>query len=217
MIIRSLEEVLKTHPTFKPGWEVKSYGCMENPEFGRLTHVVVCKNDGTPIYDQYMIEEQKGTIIIPYDDKEGIIRVGLVTQERPIPGGEYFELPRGFGKEKETALETAYRELLEETGLRVLSEGIRYLGRININTSFYKTDISIIAIEFKNLDEMRDPKGDKFAEKLIKVAPYNYIQIRDLDAQEKLEDGITKAGLFRFILYKPNFLLSQKTIKKLSN
>ena len=213
MKVRLLEDVLKAHPDFKPGWVERPYGGMENPKFGRLSHVVVCKDDGTPIYDQYMIEEQPGSIIVPYDEKDGIVRVGLVTQERPIPEREYAELPRGFGREDETALQTAYRELLEETGLKVSGEDIRLLGRINVNSSFYKTDIPIVAIKFYSLDEMGNPEGDKFAERLVKASPYNYNQIKDLIAIEKLECAMTQSALFRFISYKPEFILGQKTLK----
>jgi len=217
MKVKLLEDVLKTHPDFKPGWIEKPYGGMENPKFGSLSHIVVCKDDGTPIYDQYMIEEQPGSIVVPYDKKDGITRVGLVTQERPVPKREYAELPRGFGREDETALQTAYRELLEETGLRVSKEGVRLLGRININSSFYKTDVPIIAIGFENLDEMGNPEGDKFAEKLIKAAPYDHDQIKDLIASEKLECAMTQAALFRFMVYKPEFVLGQKIVKNHPN
>ena len=211
MKVRLLEDVLKKHPDFKHGWAEKPYGGLENPRFGKLSHIVVCKDDGTPIYDQYMIEEQPGSIVVPYDNKDGIIRVGLVTQERPIPERVYTELPRGFGRENETALKTAYRELLEETGLNTTKEGVKILGRINFNTTFYKTDAPVVAIAFENLDNMGDPQGDKFAEKLIKVAPYDYNQIKDLMAKEEIECGITQAALFRFVAHKPKFVSQKKS------
>jgi len=213
MKTRILEDVLKTHPNFKPQWEELPYGGLENPKFGRLSHIVVCKDDGTPIYDQYMIEEQPGSIVVPYDNNNEVIRVGLVKQERPIPEREYTELPRGFGREDENALETAYRELLEETGLKASKDGVKVLGRINFNTTFYKTDVPVISIAFDNLDDMGNPEGDKFAERFIKVAPHNFDQVKDLMAKEEIECGITQAALFRFASYKPEFILGKKAVK----
>ena len=213
MKVRLLEDVLKTHPDFKPGWTEKPHGGMENPRFGRLSHIVICEDDGTPKYDQYMIEEKPGSIAIPYDEKKGIVRVGLVTQERAVPERNYTELPRGFGVGDETTLEIAYRENLEETGLRVSDEGVRLLGRININSTFYRTDVPIVAICFKDLDEMGDPEGDKFAENLLKATPYDYNQVKDLIAKEEIECSMTQAALFRFAIFKPEFVLGKKAAK----
>lgn len=206
--VKPLEKVLQTHPDFKPNWKNDLYGGLENPKFGKLTHIVVCKEDGTPIFDQYMIEEKPGAVIVPYDKHKGTIRVGMITEERFIPGKRYVALPRGFGKDNESELEAAYRELFEETGLsngNLEDKAILVLGRNNPNTAFYKTDFPIVAAKFSRLEEIMNPKGDKFVEKIQKVRPYSFSEIRELEKTGQLECGITKAALFEFGCYMPEF------------
>ena len=115
--VKPLEKVLEEHPEFKAQWNSNPNGGMKNPRFGSVDHVVVCREDETPIFDQYSITEQPGAVIVPWDDYAGMIRVGLITQERFIPGKIYIQAPMGFARANETELKASYRELLEETGL----------------------------------------------------------------------------------------------------
>ena len=201
--VESLDDVVKTHPDFVPQWKTDRLGGMENPKFGKLSHVVVCKRDGTPLFDQYQIEEKPGAVIIPYEEHNKNIRVGLVSQERVIPGKYYVEVPRGFGEGDESLLETAYRELFEETGL--VSKDLRVIGKINPNTAFYATDIKVVAARFENLNRIKNPRSFSIVENIQKVETYSFKDIVKLMKSGRLDCGITQAALFKFGTYKPEF------------
>ena len=207
----SLEQLLTTHPDYQQQWTPQPQGGLKNPKFGEVEPVVICKEDGTPLFDQYWIKEQPGAIILPYEIRyfeKGttmLVRVGLITQERPIPGGLFIEVPRGFGHPEETALKTAYRELLEETGLASGEGSIQLLGRINPNPSFYKTDIPLLAVCFDEIKAIANPGGDKIIEKIQKVAPYTFRNLRQLQGEGRLKCGLTKAALFEFGCFLPQF------------
>lgn len=201
--IKPIQKTLDSNPDFKPGWTPLSHGGMVNPTFGSIEPIVVCRKDDTPIFDQYMIQEKPGAIIIPYDSHNGSIRIGLITQERFIPQKTYVEAVRGFGKDDETELQTAYRELFEETGMK--TNGITILGRINPNTAFYRTDIPIIAARFNEIEEILNPGEDNLVEKIQKVAPYTFSDLRKLQQEGLLECGITKAAIQEFGLFMPEF------------
>lgn len=196
--VKSLEKVLAEKPDFKRGWTGDG---MANPKFGSVTPVVVCKETGEPIYDQYVIEEVPGSIIIPYDACTRAIRVGLITSERHVPGKVVIEAPRGFGEKGETPLQTAYRELFEETGLSADQNSVMVLGKINPNSAFYKTSISVVAIRFNKLEEIANPGQNKDIERIRKIKPYTFEDIRKLN----LECGLTQAALFEFGCFKPEF------------
>ncbi len=208
MIYRELGDVLKTHPFFTPGWGAIEDGGIENPNIARVSHVVICKDNGTPIYDQIMIEEKPGSIVLPYDTSTGRVRVGLVLQERPISGKYLIEVPRGFGNPDEDALQTAYRELFEETGLdeSSIASPLEIIGsRLNPNTTYWRTAPPIIVARFKRLEEISNPRGDRFAERIKNSKPYTFSDIQELQRRGKLECGITAAALFHFGSYTPDF------------
>ena len=208
MKTRLLSEVLETHPGFygKVGWKPLELGGMENPRFGSLEHVAICDDAGNPLFDQYMITEAPGSIVLPYDTQNGIIRVGLITEERPVPGKDYVAAPRGFGNEDEDTLQAAYRELLEESGLK--AESLEIIGRVNVNTAFYRTNIPIVAAPFDQLEAIQNPKGDGFAEKIKGSAPYSFSDIRQLQLEGRMECGLTLAALSTFGMHKPAFYKS---------
>ncbi len=147
MKVRSLKDVLKENSKFPRGWQVDELKGMSNPRFGSVEPIVICKDDGTPLYDQYQIIEKPGAIVVPYyygpDGDE--IYVGLITCVRPVVADKEtgiqghvksIELPRGFGIGIETPSQTAVRELGEETQ-RVVQELI-LIGQANPNNAFYK-------------------------------------------------------------------------------
>lgn len=198
--IRPIEEVMKEFPDFKPGWKPYQNGVMENPRFGKIRHIAVC--DGKkPLWDQYQIEETPGAIIIPYDRLDGI-RVGLIEIERPVIGRLSYEFPRGFAERDESETEAAYRELFQETGLK--GNGIRFLEKNNPNTAFYKTEDAIFAAEFEKIEDLKKIKGDG-NEKIRSVAPFKFSEIQNLQKSRLLVCGLTKAALFEFGCYEPEF------------
>jgi len=190
--IESIEDVKFEHPDFKLQWIGHQYGGMENPNFGKIEHIVACDVEGKPLFDQYIITENSGAIVIPWDEQNGNVRIGLVTQYRFVPAREYVEAVRGFGKENETATETAYRELFEETGLK--AGDVKIIGRINPNTAFYTTDIPVVAAKVSKIEELANCGGDGFVEKIKKVAPFDLSELWHLE----MECGLTTAAIFKF-------------------
>lgn len=197
--VRQLGEVISEYPDFEPEWRELEYGGLENPKFGRVEHVAICKETGEPIFDQYVIEETPGSIIVPYGIHNKNFRVGLSTADRFVPGEEFVELPRGFGKPGETELETAYRELFEETGF--IPGSVEIIGYTNHNTAFYTTEAPIIAARCNRLEEIQNPGEDSIVEKIKSVKPYTMGDLERLRLEGKLKCGITKSALADFILY----------------
>ena len=208
LITKPLRKVLEEHPEFKGklGWSYDQYsGILENPQFGKVEQIVVCREDGTPIFDQYSITETPGSVILPYDNIKSVIRVGLITQNRYVPGKDFLEAPRGFGEENEEKCLTAYRELLEETGFVASEENISYLGKVNHNTAFYTTDIAVFSAQFGQLEEIINLNGDNLVEKITKIAPYSFRDLRKLQQEGRIECGITNSALFLFGCRFPEF------------
>lgn len=208
LITKPLREVLLEHQEFrsKLGWTYDlDKGVLENPRFGRVERIAVCRKDSEPIFDQYAITETPGSVILPYDRFAGVVRIGLITQYRYVPGRDFLEAPRGFGKENEKECLTAYRELLEETGLVASEDNLTYLGRVNHNTAFYTTDIAAFAAQFEKLEEIINPGQDNIVEKITKVTPYSFQDLRKLHQEGKLECGITNSALFLFGCHFPEF------------
>lgn len=200
--VEPIEKVMKKFPNFKPSWKTEEYGGMNNPDFGRVNHVAVCGVNGTPFFDQYSIEENPGAIILPYDRFDGI-RIGLIEEERHIPGKTYINAPRGFAKSRESETETAYRELFEETGIGY--KNIKVLGRNNSNTTFFKTDDAILITEIDKIEKVNEIEGKSFGEKIKNLKPYKFSQIIELQKQGLLECSITKATILEFGCYEPEF------------
>lgn len=170
--IRPLVEVMNDHPGFRPAWEVLKSdvrgACVtigfDNPKIGKIERVVVCDDDGKPLYDQYRIEEgpkdlsglrrtNSGAVIVPYYTN-GQTYIGLITRFREAvidpktgkQGSVVIELPRGLRiAEDGSDSETAIRELGEETGK--VAKSIIKIGMTNPNTAFYASGVSVFAVE----------------------------------------------------------------------
>ena len=172
--IRKLADVLRQNPAFKPGWshmeETMPDGTrlvtgVENPRFGKVERIVICRDDGTPLWDQYQIEEGpvnkdgkralwSGAVIAPFYEDNGLY-VGLIDRIReliidPKTGeqGKFMsiEFPRGISRPSEKQGETAVRELGEETSK--VAKKFYNIGKINPNTAFYVTDgVPVFAAE----------------------------------------------------------------------
>jgi len=203
MKVRKLSDVMKEFPGFHPGWIQKEDGGLENPKFGSVERVVICKDDGNPIFDQYEIWEKGGAIVVPYYF-ERQIRVGLISLIRVVVAdpktGEQgsvvsVETPRGFSIGEEVAATTAIRELGEETQRVVRS--LELIGRVNPNTAFYGNfGIPVFAIEvdrekFSNLQ----PEA---TEKIFQCTFYTKQEIENLIREQIIFCGLTKSSLMDF-------------------
>ena len=201
MKLRPIKEVREEYPDFKYTWDFPKEtirGCKKRT----LTHVVVCEDNGIPVYDTFVYESQQGVIIVPYNKADGRTKVGLIEEERVIPGRTFISLPMGNIEEQEGILHAANRELLEETGYS--SKSLTVLGKNYAIPAFYRSYGFIVAAEIEDLESRVGFKLDQ-GEEILNVNFYTYKDIIYLLKSGKLEDGVTKAALFSFGCSMPEF------------
>ncbi|MBM3232688.1 hypothetical protein FJZ18_00785 [Candidatus Pacearchaeota archaeon] len=209
MIIRSVKEV----EDFYKKWDGLDLEC---PSHGKIEHVVVCDNDGIPMYDQYMIWEGvkrndgkyplvSGAAIIPYYKSGESLFIGILSKIRPIVHDETtgkpgcfisLEIPRGFESVSDCSPEaTAIKELGEET--KMLTRKIFQIGKYNPNTAFYVTPgIPIFAAEV-------DPriKNEVSPDATEKILSCNFIlleEVKKMIKRGEIIDGFTLAAIACF-------------------
>jgi len=209
MRVRSdLEKITEEYPLFKCGWTTTPYS-IANPKFGEAKRVAVCKDDGSPMYDQYQITEKPGAIAVPFYHSIGELNIGMIKIVRPLvanPAGEQgnvasYELPRGFSFEGEPSTETIKREVGEETASVV--KGLRYIGQVNPNTAFYVNNIPLYAAEI-NPDAVSRFKPDA-TEKILKSTFYSAKTIGEMVMRNDIFCGLSKAALMNFFAYAFGF------------
>ncbi|HEY8313658.1 MAG TPA: NUDIX hydrolase [Candidatus Baltobacteraceae bacterium] len=96
-----------------PDWRVTASSYVIDTPYLRLRKDTIVLPDGTVI-DDYFVRESRGYVIIFAIDGAG--RVVLVRQYKHGIGKVLVELPAGAIDDGETPLQTAERELAEETG-----------------------------------------------------------------------------------------------------
>lgn len=123
----------------KPLWEITLNG---NPVGGVETLTAVNRQMGIGFlygrspagpYNQGRLVNRGGAVIVPtVEVNGGTIYFLALQQVRLLIGPEpILEFPRGQALADEAAVETARRELLEETGLDMAEDALTYLGRGN--------------------------------------------------------------------------------------
>jgi ADP-ribose pyrophosphatase YjhB (NUDIX family) len=208
MRIRTLDEILKDFPQFKPGWTTTP-NAISSPKHGAAERVVVCRDDGTPLYDQYQIREAPGAIAVPFYQNTGELNIGLVKIVRPLVTGTdgtqgntvSYEVPRGFSFQGEPTSETVKRELGEETSTVVRS--MRLIGEVNPNTAFYIKNIPVYAAEIAP-DAVSHFRPDA-TEKILKSSFYSPKNIGEMIMRNEIFCGLSKAALLNFFAYAFGF------------
>lgn len=207
MKIRRLKDVLKENPKFPKGWQADKLGGLSNPRFGSIRPIVVCKDDGTPIWDQYEIEEKPGAIVVPYhygpDGKE--IYIGLITcvravvadKETGVQGNvKSIEVPRGFGIGTETPFQTAVRELGEET--QYVVQDLKLIGEENPNNAFYK-NYGITAFSALIKPDCLSKFRSESKERILQCVFHPVEEVVAMAKAGQIFCGLTKAALFDFL------------------
>lgn len=207
MKIRSLTEIKAEDKNFAAGWQMdEKTGKLWNPRFGSVEQIVVCNDEGSPLYDQFQIIEKKGVIIVPYYyGPQNEIFIGLITCVRPIVSDHEtgvqgqvrsIEVPKGFSLDGETPSQTAVRELEEETGYAAQELGL--IGFVNPHTSYCKNyGIPIYrALINKNLLCKPHPESEEMIQQCA-FHPMEEILIMVRTGQ--IFCGLTKAALLNFL------------------
>lgn len=176
-----------------------------NPKLGKLIRVAVCKDDGTPVYDQFLHAEPVGAVTIPVNSKG---EIGFITQQRwtadptlydfetiednlDIVGMPSIELPRGFPINGEASEQTATREGAEEIGSPVTS--VKKLGVVTPNTAFNPHQVPVY---WASIDEafQGEIPGD-VNEKILAVNWFSLEELRSKIASGEIYCGFTLAAL----------------------
>ncbi len=213
MKIRPLEDVLKEHPKFEPKWTKKDDKLLENKNYGSVKHVVVCDDEGKPIYDQIELREQPGSIAVPYFF-DRVYHLGVIEKPRRIiedpTTGEQgttisTEFPMGFANKGETSEETARRELSEETNAVIRT--ITYLGSINPLPAYYavqrSNEVFAAEIDQAKLEEILSRGLSKEAQKegIVNARYVSIYEVRDLINSGEIFCGLTQSALAKFICH----------------
>jgi len=89
-----------------------------------------CQTNRGTIIDYYVVEKPDYALVVALDDEQRVI---LVRQYKHGCGEIIHELPAGYLEDGEDPLQSALRELQEETGYR--AGQIRYLGTLHASPS----------------------------------------------------------------------------------
>lgn len=145
---------------------------------GRILHVAICKDDGSPMWDQPLHIEPIGAVTVPVN-RQG--QIGMVVVERPTvrEAGLYqfpeldletlgvasLELPRGLPRKGEASAQTAAREGEEELDSPIL--GVTQIGEITPNTTFHPHRIPVFQVKVN--EAFKGTLPPDVNEKILKV------------------------------------------------
>jgi ADP-ribose pyrophosphatase len=146
------------------------------------------KRFAVTVEDGYEIARTPDAVAIVAVDADG--RFVLVRQRRPAADAELLELPAGLVDEGEAPLETAKRELCEETGLR--GGTWRELGGFWSSPGFVDEYVTVFAAEA--LDE-GEPELDEGEE--LDVVRWTRAEVEARVGE--LRDATTLVGLLLFL------------------
>lgn len=189
-----------------------------NPMGYGLAWVVVHDEDGNPLYNQPVVLETPGAIVIcVLGDRIGLIPSYRMVGERIIPnGGDYvkiindeglwgnlisgmgksvWEAPRGLITEEvkenleEFVVKTAKMEALQEAGYKITNAKI--MGKVNANTTFFFHAQYVVYAEIESVGNA-NPED---MELIGKAKLFTIEEIAELQRNGEFEDGLTLAAM----------------------
>lgn len=174
-------------PTDKNPWQTLStITVFENPWFTVTTHDTIAPDGLRPVYGKISFKN-KAVAVIPVDDAD---HTWLVGQWR-FPLGEYsWELPMGGSPVGVDPLESARRELREETGLTAE----RWQQILRVHTSNSVTDEEGLVFLAEGLTE-GEPEFGETEQLDIRRLPLAEATAMAMDG--RITDGISVAGLLK--------------------
>jgi 8-oxo-dGTP pyrophosphatase MutT (NUDIX family) len=190
-----------------PNWKHTPDG-FDGGRFGRIEHAVVCKPDGTAIFDRLVTVEGGHVITVTFglDSRDYGYKLGLVKEARdtaaPTDGAtslSFWGPPRGFRDEGETAEEAARREAGEEAGTDAVIK-VWSLGDFITNETTTASWSPFIAQEV-DLDKLREIAPDR-GEKIFK-AQFFFPE----EVEEMIKKGTYDGASTRSMVLITTFLL----------
>jgi ADP-ribose pyrophosphatase len=138
-------------------------------------------------YEREIVEHPGAVTIVPVDRDD---HVTLVRQLREATRGELLELPAGTREPGESPLETARRELVEETGLA--GGDWREVTAFWTTPGFTRERMTLFFAEGVEAGEAQPEKDESF--ELVRW------RVAEIDARlDEIEDAKTLAGLLLYL------------------
>lgn len=137
----------------------------------------------------YLIEKNSnnGAVILILEDNKNFI---LVKNYRKAIDKIVIELPRGYGENNETSLDTALRESLEETGYKISKNNITKLGSINPNSAILSSEINIYFANVTNKDKIKDSESE-----VIDIIKINKNDIKQMILRGEIKDAFSLSAI----------------------
>lgn len=181
-----------------PKWVPTPEG-YDGGRYGRIEHAVVCKPDGTAIFDRLITVEGPHVITVLYghDPVDFGMKIGLVKEARdtaaPADGETslaFWGPPRGFVNEGESVVEAALREAGEEAGAGVIKE-THDLGKFITNETTTASWSPFVALEadLSKLQAIAPERG----EKIYKAKFFFPEEIEEMIKAGSFEDASTRS------------------------
>lgn len=177
-----------------PWQTLSSQQIYDNPWIGVTEHQVINPSGGKGIYGEIHFKNFAiGIIAIDTDDQ-----IFMVGQYR-FPLKQYsWELPEGGGPLNENPLDSAKRELLEETGL--VAENWKEVLRMHLSNSVSdELGILYLATDFQQFA----PQPEETEQLEVKKIPFEDVYQMVIDG--RITDSLTVAGILRVKLLREGF------------
>jgi len=174
------------HPEENP-WKITSQKEVYDNPWINITEYQVINPSGNPGIYGKIHYKNIGIGIIPIDDEMNTFLVG---QYRFVLGQYCWEIPEGGGKLDVDPLESAKRELLEETGLK--ADSWTELQRMHLSNSI-SDELSIIYLA-RGLKQF-EPEPEDTEQLIVQKVPFDevYRMVRD----GEILDSMTVAGVLK--------------------
>ncbi len=108
------------------------------------------------------------------------------------------EIPRGYGSDNETSIDTAIREMYEETGIEVSKKELYKLGSIYPNSGLLSSNVDIYAAILETCNAKITPYQDK--EKIKKIIFLGKDQVINWILEGKIKDAFSICAFTMFTL-----------------
>jgi ADP-ribose pyrophosphatase len=137
----------------------------------------------------YLIEKNSnnGAVILILEDNKNFI---FVKNYRKAIDKIVIELPRGYGENNESSLDTALRESLEETGYKIHKKNITKLGSINPNSSILSSEINIYFANVSSKDKIKNSDSE-----VIDIVKINKNDIKQLILSGEIKDSFSLSAI----------------------